>query len=396
MPLSARNHAVPAPGTPVGIVRATPEQRVMGTRTLPMRQVAYGEFMDKLNTARRGNHDYEVKGRDLRVNENGTITIPDGGIFSWNDFSFSQLAAKLKIPADFLRKSPVGDGPAGKKAIIDYWKEGHDDKAFFVRTKHVDQRDPETGAIGFVRAFLGNRYGVFDNTELADMMGHFVQRDRLVIQAGQITDKALHFRLLYPDGVDVGGDPAGKPDVHQVGLHIRNSEVGFCNFQVDFMLFRQICTNGMVALLDKEHLVDQKHNGIEHHQMRMLAQASLDTVQERYNEVLARVERTRLVEYDHPMRELHRVLKVNKIATEEVTLACEKAYEAEPHANKFGIIQAITRAAQLFPVHQRVKMEEVAGNLLMSGALAVGISFIEVPILPSCEPARVVRRKGVE
>jgi hypothetical protein len=52
------------------------------------------------------------------------------------------------------------------------------------------------------------------------------------------------------------------------------------------------------------------------------------------------------------------------------------AYDAEPEPTRFGIVQAITRAAQRLTPEQRLSVEELAGRVA-AGALAQGseVSF---------------------
>jgi hypothetical protein len=338
-------------------------------RSAPMRAIGFDELSNRLGLFAQRNEDFTVKGRDLTFNPDGTLDIASGPRLSWTDLSFSQFCAKLKVPADFIRRSPSGldwEGkvpPASKKAIIDFWKERVADNEFFVRIRHMNQKDVETGATGFMRGFLTTRYAVLDNLELLNLHRDFIRQYEPKLQVGYVSDKMFHVRMLFPDVVNAGTNEV--PDFHQFGTHLRNSEVGACNLQEDFLIFRQICTNGVIALINREHLIDIRHINIDRHQLRMSVASVRDTVLDRHDEIIGRLQLARDVTIANPERELRQFLAANR-ATEEFLEMAEKAFQREPNNTRFGIIQAITRAAQALPTDARVQMEEAAGKLLLA------------------------------
>ena len=366
MPLVVTSNAVTS-GTQTGAAVQNNVSR--RARSAPMRAIGFDELANRLGHLAERNEDFTVKGRDLTFNPDGTLDVKGGPRVSWTDWSFSQFCAKLKVPADFLRRSPSGLGPDGsvppasKKAIIDFWQERVDDNEFFVRTRRSDMRDAETGATGFARGFLTTRYAVFDNLELLRMHGEFIRQHDLKLQVGHVSDKMFHVRMLFPEMVNAG--TAEAPDPHQFGTHMRNSEVGACNLQEDFLVFRQICTNGMIALLNKEHLIDIRHVNIDRHQLRIAVASVADTVLDNHDEVIGRLQVARDITIANPERELSRFLRSNR-ATDDFLDMAEKAFQREPNATRFGLIQAITRAAQALPTDSRVQMEEAAGRLLLA------------------------------
>jgi hypothetical protein len=246
-----------------------------------------------------------------------------------------------------------------------------------MRLHNLDEPDPKTGARGYVRAFLTDRFSKFDNLELLDVATPFIEKHNLQLQIGAATDKGLHLRLLHPSAIDLktGLLPTTPPeahivdrnaDVHQFGLHVLNSEIGAYNLQGDFLVFRQICTNGLVVMFEKKHLFSHKHIGIEAHEIRTRFAAGLEEMQDRAGGVFERLSHFAEAALPDPLAVIHRELKANKATDDFINLAF-RAYETEPIASKFGLLQAITRAAQqLHSLDQRVAMEEVAGKLLMA------------------------------
>jgi len=344
----------------------------------------------KLELEARHHQDVMVKGRDLLFGNDGLVTIKHAlneagkevevvDKLSWTDTAFTQFCSKIEVPSEFVRRCPI-HGPSSKKSIIDHWKEGVDGKTFLLRLHNLDVPDEKTGAGGMVRAFLTERFSKFDNLELVDVAAPFIKERGLQIQIGAHTDKSFHMRLLDPKTIDVrtGKTPENQPppgahivdyksDVHQVGIHVLNSEVGAYNLRGDFMLFRQVCTNGLIILFDKKPLFSHKHVGIESHEIRTRFAASLDEMKDRTEGVIHNLETAGEQHLAEPLTELRRQLKAAKGTTDDfITLAFE-AFEAEPVPTRFGIIQAITRAAQKLPsMDQRIEMEQVAGRILLA------------------------------
>ena len=307
--------------------------------------------------------DVIVKGRDIEIRKDGLIQLRggDGRLFSWNDHAFGQFCAKIGVPADFVRRSPE-DGPASKSSIINHWKEQVDGRAFTLRLRNLNEPDSRTGAHGFVRAFMTDRFSKFDNLEMLDVMEPFIRANDLELQLGAHTDQSFHLRLLSPDFIEMGTE--AKSDPHKVGIHVLNSEIGKHIFHGDFLVYRQVCTNGLVSLFDKKHLFHHKHVGVELHEIRTSISAGLEKMQDYTEITVERLKSLKASPVTDPLRELHRSLKAGRATDEFVSLAMQ-SYEEEPIPTRFGVIQAITRAAQKLPTFDaRVQMEELAGRLL--------------------------------
>jgi hypothetical protein len=319
---------------------------------------------DRLNKMRERSIDHTVPGKDVEFSADGTLNVKGEGKFSFTDWSFSQFCTKLHLPTDFMRRSPEGDGPASRKRIIDHWKEQFfNDKTFLFRMKGHEHKDEETGAVGRVRAVLTDRYSVFDNLDLLNLVQPMVAKNNLGIQLGNVTEKSFHIRLLYPDEINVGTEET--PDIHQTGIHISNSEVGSRNMTGDILLYRQICTNGMIALLDKDHLFYQRHVNVLPQEVRTKLVSAFELADVRRMEMADKVMEALGVEVLRAHSEIGKFLKLHR-GTDEFIEKARESFDIEPNNSRYGVVNAITRAAQTLPIDQRVAMEEVAGRYLLA------------------------------
>lgn len=336
--------------------------RLRGGRMVEM---SVDEAMHRFQTVARSHRDFYLRGRDITMRPDGTFSLGDKGIFTFDDLSFSQFCGKMKVPTDFVRSSPDGSGPASKKAIIDHWRERIEGRTFLVRTRILDQPDVKTGAVGQVRGFLGDRYGVLDNTELLELLHPYIAQNDMTLMVGQGSEhnKTAFMRIVSRTPVEVGTLHTGAPDLHQMGMSLQNSEVGASNCQGDFLIYRQICSNGLVSLVEDDHLFTQQHRNVERSELRIKISSALTLVGERCEEMRDRLLTAKETLMPNPTREMNRFLRANR-ATEDFIELAEKAYDEEPNPTRFGIIQAITLAAQRLPHEQRLQMESVAGRFL--------------------------------
>lgn len=196
------------------------------------------ELKDRLESMRDKQEDYVSDTRNLmfKSDEAGSILTmrSAGGLkeFPVLDSAHEGIATRLGIPQSYyqtLRKK--------FPALLDMNVNGWLNK--LGRTQMVRVLD------GSVRAFLSDRYRCLDNLELLDMVIPYVEQnysDFELVSSG-LTDRHMFLKFVSErvrEEVVVG-------DVVQSGFVISNSEVGWGAVRVLPLIFRLVCTNGMIA-----------------------------------------------------------------------------------------------------------------------------------------------------
>ena len=95
-----------------------------------------------------------------------------------------------------------------------------------------------------LRAVLSERYSPLDNATLLDELRVLLPDSYRVDWFG-LQDESLHLRVV---------DPARTrellpDDALTVGIHLVNSEVGMRSVTVDALVYRLVCTNGLIRLV---------------------------------------------------------------------------------------------------------------------------------------------------
>ena len=160
----------------------------------------------------------------------------------------SQLASYLGVPKAFYdnlqgNASTLRDPNDPERALYDTLINGllrsHADDARLVRTLN-----------GRARAWLSDRYRQMDNLEILTRLLPVIQQLPAVNwdqSSLQVTEDRMYLQLVdtsKPKVIKSGHQRVD--DVLQRGVVITNSEVGLGSFAVQPLVFRQVCSNGLV------------------------------------------------------------------------------------------------------------------------------------------------------
>lgn len=97
---------------------------------------------------------------------------------------------------------------------------------------------------GTARAFLSDRYRRIDNFEVAQTVLPIIgNMPGATVESCELTDSRLYIKVVDPR---VTAEIV-KGDVVQAGVVITNSEVGLGSVNVSPLIFRLVCSNGMIA-----------------------------------------------------------------------------------------------------------------------------------------------------
>ena len=164
------------------------------------------------------------------------LQLPDhqGGneYLSVTDHCHCQIANRIGVPKKYYDKMRE-DAPQLLAQNVNHWFEAQPENRM-IRT--LD---------GKARAFLSDRYHRIDNDQIAEGVLQSFQAagQPLEIVSTEVTERRLYINARFPtmENAIAVGDPV------QMGVTITNSEVGGGALSITPMLYRLVCTNGMVA-----------------------------------------------------------------------------------------------------------------------------------------------------
>lgn len=162
------------------------------------------------------------------------LVIEEGGSpvqYGVTPLARRQLADKLKIPYAYFERMRE-DQPALLDRNVNTWLQSEEDRRM-LRT--LD---------GQVRAVLSDRYRRLDNFDLAESVLPILQQlPEVRFESVELTETKMYLKCVTPR-LKYEMAPG---DVVQAGVVISNSEVGQGTLSVQPLLFRLVCSNGLIA-----------------------------------------------------------------------------------------------------------------------------------------------------
>ncbi len=236
-----------------------------------------------------------------------------------------------------------------------------------------------TGETGELRAFLSRRYRPLDNYELAEAVIPQLERPGVHVVSARITD--THFYLQATS--DRVTAEVRRGDIVQAGVVIANSEVGASCARISPMVYRLICTNGLISgsELRQHHVgrgIDPADDGasefIGMETCRAVDRAFwlkvVDTVDAAMNEALfgQLVHELRVAAgepLDAKPSEIVEVVARRFALTEVEQDGVLHQLALGADWTRYGVVNAVTRIAEDSATYDRaVELERIGGELL--------------------------------
>jgi hypothetical protein len=217
---------------------------------------------------------------------------------------------------------------------------------------------------GALRGVLSDRYARMDHSQLLGCALPLLE-GRFEPQRLAITDEGMHLRLVDPRlSRDVLRD-----DRLMVGVHIANSEVGKRAVTVDAIVLRLVCQNGLVRLVRGRSLLYQRHVSLSQGEFEIALRRA---VSEAVTAAAGLIERLALATME-PVCDVEGALgflaerwSLTNGYLERVRWALLSERPAQQET-LYGLVNALTQAAQGLSPDERYDAEVMAGKLLESG-----------------------------
>lgn len=206
----------------------------------------------------------------------------------------------------------------------------------------------------WIRAFLSAEYLAYNNSEIAQTAESLLRNEALSVKSFVLEESHMFLKIISEDIVDRG---AGL----KAGIMIGNSEVGMGSISVEPFVFRKPCTNDLVVSREKSFRHAHIHLN-EYEMTRRMAEAVGEGFRVA-SSVMDAFLRTREEPIEDPLGTIRKIAVARQFS-QKLTDEVVSSYLVEPEANRFGLINAFTNAAQKLGPLQRIDMERFAGTLL--------------------------------
>jgi hypothetical protein len=291
------------------------------------------------------------------------------------DFSFKllpwakrQLAWKLQIPTRFYNRLE-DKYPELLNTMLNTMLSKQEDE-FLIRTLN-----------GEVRGILSQHYKAFESYDIfTAVIDHAMKKsENIVFKSAYITDLFIELELIDKNKkyeIEING----QPDIYYPGISVINSEVGYRAFEINFLLYRQVCSNGLITptfnqrvrkihigkkITDEEYWNEDliMENKILLNQINNMLELAFS--EKNINVILEKLAEYSKKPIDVTVKFLNASQKVLGLSEEQKNLVWNNLEEK----TRFGFINALTRTAQYYTTtykkpFERLRLEELAGELL--------------------------------
>lgn len=174
--------------------------------------------------------DFVADTRQLMLTDTGRLAV-NAEDFDVTGLAHRQIADRLKIPFAYYDRM-AKDAPAILATNVNHWFQAKPEPRM-IRT--LD---------GKARAFMSNRYARIDNAEILEsVLPVLLDQPEMNVVSCEVTETRMYLKALFPR-VEA---ELKRGDVVQAGLVISNSEVGSGAVNVSPLIYRLVCTNGMIS-----------------------------------------------------------------------------------------------------------------------------------------------------
>jgi hypothetical protein len=336
----------------------------------------FDEVHARVHSDDKGKWDV-VLPRTETVMQDGKIFFPDCCAYECesglelSSWATGQICSRLNIPSAYFKRCPAplqdeqfnwwnGDCQSETLADTDSDFAMTHDAKLYTGQERVERwllrAKGET-----LRAVLTDRYTPIDNQMLLRCL-HRSLPPHLKVQWIALDEESFHLRLFDPTLVmEVkNGDPL------MAGLHISNSEVGKRSVTIDAIVYRQVCSNGLIRLIKGKSLMQQRHIAVTPAHFVSLLQRAMHQAliaSHEFLEQMAMATREPIRDVEKEMKILVSDWHLSQTFVEQVE--DHLVHEERAHQeNLFGLVNALTRAAQSLDAEHRYDTEVLAGKFL--------------------------------
>lgn len=302
--------------------------------------------------------DYEVPGiaRNMVISNDGNLLFsPDGRIsrnVEFTDVSLGQLCTKLSIPSAYAQKCM----DAGKTKLLaknmNSWLRDQDSKSSVMVRTYGDS----------ARAIVSPRFTPYDSHDVLRNIEQNLDTSELKINHYCLNEEVLQIRFtgkqMNIDGEDLFA-----------GLFISSSDVGTGSLSVNFYIWKQVCSNGLIVSQFGGRLLHKRHVGVSAESFSEALTAASENYPElvRNAEELVRKNRATFLDENQLELLLAKMAKeagVSQKARDEILDLSSTRYSQNGRVAMWSVINGITEVAQKYTLERRTELELFAGKLL--------------------------------
>ncbi len=327
---------------------------------LDLSRVHFSDIIRKSDDIQNLCEDFMVKNvtsDNFRFNEEAGISyVSESGVRrpQISRFALGQLCAKIGVPANYIDSCVASGRIDLAQDNINSWLDDYK-KSLFIREYN-----------GEIRGVLTERYSVCDTPYILKGIEDVLPVDDYIIEGHYLDPSFTHVRMVSKKML-----PIDNEDLY-AGISVDTSDVGRSNLQVNFFIYKKVCTNGLVVPKRLGQLFKQKHIGISSEDFRMGLKESLILIPKIQENVIEAINNTvdssleRMFKSSENLETLINDIRQRTKLSEDSANKVIDLMQTTYAKNRWGLINSITQVAQDFTLARRLELERIAGDMLVA------------------------------
>lgn len=223
-----------------------------------------------------------------------------------------------------------------------------------------------------IKGIVPRNYKKFDDYDLFALVYDYLIENNFDYDMNIIhkDDEYTRIRFMLPrTNINMGmADEGGNDrDIVQGGLEISNSEIGMKSMGLNSLVYRQICTNGMMGLIgdnDNKEIFHKRGRDFQPAARRNKLEMGMDKAIDQSNKNIILFKKTKDIKVDEPYTELRRIGSRYNLGQNHIE-GMRDSFEHEKQNNYFGVLNSVTRWGREQPDYKtRSRFEFIANETL--------------------------------
>lgn len=301
----------------------------------------FNKLLQEAQTIQSLTADYTVSASKLHMDNDLNIMF-DENKMPMSPFATSGICGKLKIPVVYFNRCANENKQLAAININNWLKD--DSREFMLRTYD-----------GRIRGCLSASYSKFDAPDLLTAVDEALDMDNYKLKGSFINEERLHLRLVEKEMLPIEGEDLFA------GITIDSSDIGRSGLYVQFFIYKQVCTNGLIIPKSSGRLFRQKHIGISSEEFKEGLLEGLTKFNEIKENSIELIKRNKKIPTSEEiLEEIKEKTRFTDDVIDEVINIVDKSYDR----SRWGIINGITEIAQNYSLERRLQLEAIAGEML--------------------------------
>lgn len=306
------------------------------------------EVINKVTQTNQKNIDHKLSlaGVQASVDDAGVQLTFKEGSHRFSEAGLSSFLNRVNIPVGFFKRSTRD---LQREMLMEHFPKNNKQDALIRLQSDI------------VRYVGSDKYSRFDDIHVVEALKQVGDMSNYVVREFHQTPDHMIMRITTKDPIQKEGLRPFFP-----GVQITNSEVGKASIRIAFMLWEEVCTNGMTVVHDEFASFEKRHIGkrniesLAHKAQEFLGRMDLYTEQMEVN--LMKAQETPA---DVVVQKIIKSTRIPKAIKETYGQFLPNYVPADTYPSGLDILSAYTEAIQQYSWDSRLQQEEIAGDLFL-------------------------------